>query len=136
MGLAGALSLTCGSVELSEELQKLLGLGAPGQLCGGRREFEACGHQFSYCAIVAPIILPLQLCLPDLLANKLSHSRYKMMTYLAPDLQIDIHRVSQARHDAAGTWDSLRGSIFQALRSRGKERLGRPVQEVEYFRLI
>ena len=70
MGLAGALSLTCGSVELSEELQNLRGLGAPGQLCCRRREFEACGPQSIYCAIVAPIIVRLQLCLPDLLANK------------------------------------------------------------------
>ena len=87
-GGAGALSLTCGSVELSKELQKLLGLGAPGQLCcGGRREFEACGPQSFYCAIVPPIIVPLQLCLLDLHADKLSHSRLKMTTYHAPDHQ-------------------------------------------------
>ena len=102
MGLAGALSLTCGSVELSKELQKLLGLGAPGQLCcGGRREFEACGPQSFYCAIVPPIIVPLQLCLPGLRADRLSHSRYKMMTYLVLDRQVDIRHVSQARLDAA-----------------------------------
>jgi hypothetical protein len=49
----------------------------------GRREFEACGPQTICCAIVAPIIVPLQLCLLDLYVDKLSYSRHKTMTYLA-----------------------------------------------------
>lgn len=64
-GVVAAFSLTCGSVELGKELQGLPVLALQPACCG-RREFEACGPQSIYCAIVAAIVVRLYIvCSPS-----------------------------------------------------------------------